>query len=154
MVESTIVWFVMREKYYSLAEKVWFISQANWAINKVMATRQLLLFVTSSNAVRPVAACTCRSLAHVDVSVVWSRPCLCKGQSVKQLRPYCTIRIRPTCCCVQIKKNSWILVAIHTKLKIVLLYDNDAIVNSLYVSRLFCERNSVVTLRVATCMLA
>jgi len=47
------------------------------------------------------------------------------------------------------------LVAIHTKLKIiVLLYDNDAIVNSLYVSRLFCERNSVVTLRVATSMLA
>ena len=46
------------------------------------------------------------------------------------------------------------MVAIHTKLKIVLLYDNDAIVNSLYVSRLFCEMNSVVTLRVATCMLA
>jgi len=32
MAESTVGWFVVREKYYSLVEKVWLISQANSTI--------------------------------------------------------------------------------------------------------------------------
>ena len=32
MTESTVDWFIVREKYCSLAEKVWLISQANRAL--------------------------------------------------------------------------------------------------------------------------